>query len=58
MYFEGSVEGCWILIGGLGGMGGVQFLVVIMVGFLMVVVEVDEICIDFRICMGYLDKKV
>lgn len=29
-----------------------------MVGFFMLVVEVDEIWIDFRICIGYLDKKV
>ncbi|MCF6324452.1 MAG: urocanate hydratase [Gammaproteobacteria bacterium] len=56
-HFSGKAEGKWILTAGLGGMGGAQPLAATMVGFSMLVVEVDESRIDLRMKSGYLDKK-
>ena len=55
---EASINGRWILTGGLGGMGGAQPLAATMAGFSMLAVEVDESRIDFRVQTGYLDYKV
>lgn len=47
-----------IVIVGLGGMGGVQLLVVKLVGGVSIIIEIDFICIwkCFEIC--YLDEVV
>lgn len=57
-YYNGDLKGKWVLIGGFGGMGGVQFLVVVMVGVCCLVVECDEICVDFCLCICYVDEKM
>ncbi len=56
-HFNGDASGKWILTGGLGGMGGAQPLAATMAGFSMLVCEVDESRIDFRLKTRYLDKK-
>ncbi|MBR9728610.1 urocanate hydratase [Shewanella intestini] len=56
-HFDGSVQGKWILTGGLGGMGGAQSLAGTMAGFSVLVCEVDETRIDFRLRTRYVDKK-
>ncbi|MCC5870029.1 MAG: urocanate hydratase [Gammaproteobacteria bacterium] len=56
-HFDGDASGRWILSAGLGGMGGAQPLAATMAGFSMLVVEVDESRIDFRLKTGYLDHK-
>jgi len=55
-HFGGSLEGRWILTGGLGGMGGAQPLAATMNGGVIVAVEVDPRRIRRRIETGYLDR--
>ncbi len=56
-HFDGVADGKWILTGGLGGMGGAQSLAGTMAGFSVLVCEVDETRIDFRLRTRYVDKK-
>ncbi|RYV03854.1 urocanate hydratase [Shewanella sp. OPT22] len=56
-HFDGEATGRWILTGGLGGMGGAQSLAGTMAGFSVLVCEVDETRIDFRLRTRYVDKK-
>ncbi|GGI90128.1 urocanate hydratase [Shewanella gelidii] len=56
-HFNGIAQGKWILTGGLGGMGGAQSLAGTMAGFSVLVCEVDETRIDFRLRTRYVDKK-
>jgi len=56
-HFNGSSAGKWILTGGLGGMGGAQPLAGTMAGYSVLICEVDETRIDFRMRTGYVDKK-
>lgn len=57
-YYDGNLKGCWILMGGFGGMGGVQLFVVVMVGVCCFVVECDEKSVDFCLCICYVDEKI
>lgn len=56
-HFGGSLAGRFILTAGLGGMGGAQPLAGVMAGAAILVVEVNEIRVDKRIEVGYLQKK-
>lgn len=55
-HFGGSLEGRFVLTGGMGGMGGAQPLSVTMNGGVALCVEVDETRIRRRIATGYCDK--
>lgn len=55
-HFEGSLEGKFVLTGGMGGMGGAQPLAVTMNGGVVLCVEVDETRIRRRIETGYCDR--
>ena len=55
-YFNGSLEGKFILTAGLGGMGGAQPLAATMNGAAFLGVEVDRARAQKRIDTGYLDK--
>ena len=55
-HFEGTLEGRWILTGGMGGMGGAQPLAATMQGASILVVEVDEARIRRRIDAAYCDR--
>ncbi len=55
-HFGGSLEGRWILTGGLGGMGGAQPLAATMNGASVLVIEVDVRRIERRHETGYLDR--
>lgn len=55
-YYQGSLKGCWVLIVGLGGMGGVQLLVVMLVGVCLLNIECQQSCIDFCLCICYVDE--
>jgi len=52
----GSLEGKFVLTGGLGGMGGAQPLAATMNGALFLGVEVDPARIEKRLKSGYCDK--
>src|SRR5713101_7899208 len=54
-HFGGSLEGRFVLTGGLGGMGGAQPLAATMNGAACLCVEVDPARIRRRIDTGYLD---
>ena len=54
-YFDGSLEGKFLLTAGLGGMGGAQPLAATMNGAVFLGVEVDERRIKRRLETGYLD---
>ncbi len=54
-YFNGSLEGKFLLTSGLGGMGGAQPLAATMNGAAFLGVEVDHSRIQKRIDTGYLD---
>ena len=54
-YFNGSLEGKFILTAGLGGMGGAQPLSATMNGAVILGVEVDRTRAQKRIDTGYLD---
>ena len=54
--FGGSLEGKFVLTGGLGGMGGAQPLAATMNGAVFLGVEVDPARIEKRLKSGYCDK--
>jgi urocanate hydratase len=54
--FGGSLEGKFVLTGGLGGMGGAQPLAATMNGALFLGVDVDRARIEKRLQSGYCDK--
>ena len=55
-HFGGSLEGRWILTGGMGGMGGAQPLAATMNGASMLCVEVDPARIRRRLDTRYCDR--
>jgi len=55
-HFGGSLEGKFVLTGGLGGMGGAQPLAATMNGALLLGVDVDPARIEKRLKSGYCDK--
>ncbi|WP_058520188.1 urocanate hydratase [Legionella tucsonensis] len=55
-HYAGSLEGRWILTGGLGGMGGAQTLAGTMAGASVLAVECDISRIEKRIKTKYLDR--
>jgi urocanate hydratase len=55
-YFGGSLDGKFVLTGGLGGMGGAQPLAATMNGTVFLGVEVDPARIEKRLKSGYCDK--
>ncbi len=57
-HFKGSMDGRWILTGGMGGMGGAQPMAGTMSGASILVVEVDESRINRRVKQGFCDVKV
>ncbi len=54
-YFNGSLEGRFVLSAGLGEMGGAQPLAITMNGGVALIVEVDEAMIKKKIRQGFLD---
>src|ERR1700757_3580532 len=56
--FDGSLDGKFVLTGGLGGMGGAQPLAATMNGAVFLGVEVDPARIEKRLTSGYCDKMV
>src|SRR4029077_1192518 len=54
--FGGSLEGKFVVTGGLGGMGGAQPLAATMNGAVFLGVEVDPARIEKRLKSGYCDK--
>lgn len=57
-YFGGTMNGRFLLTGGMGGMGGAQPLAAKFAGAASITVEIDEKRIDKRIHDGYCDVKV
>jgi urocanate hydratase len=57
-HFAGSLEGRFVLTGGMGGMGGAQPLAVTMNGGVCLDVEVDGERIRRRLDTGYCDRMV
>jgi len=55
-HFGGSLDGKFVLSGGLGGMGGAQPLAATMNGALFLGVEVDSARIEKRLKSGYCDQ--
>jgi urocanate hydratase len=55
-HFGGTLEGKFIVTGGLGGMGGAQPLAATMNGALFLGVDVDPARIEKRLQSGYCDK--
>jgi urocanate hydratase len=55
-YFGGTLEGKFVVTGGLGGMGGAQPLAATMNGALFLGVDVDPARIEKRLQSGYCDK--
>src|SRR6058998_2283049 len=55
-HFGGSLEGKFVLTGGLGGMGGAQPLAATMNGAVFLGVEVDPARIEKRLKSGYCDR--
>src|ERR671929_1569094 len=55
-HFGGSLDGKFVLTGGLGGMGGAQPLAATMNGALFLGVDVDPTRIEKRLKSGYCDK--
>ena len=55
-HFGGSLDGKFVLTGGLGGMGGAQPLAAIMNGAVFLGVDVDPSRIEKRLKSGYCDK--
>src|SRR5438046_4998953 len=55
-HFGGSLEGKFVISGGLGGMGGAQPLAATMNGAVFLGVEVDPARIEKRLRSGYCDK--
>ncbi len=56
-HFGGSLQGKWILTGGLGGMGGAQPLAATMAGASMLAVECEPRRIQMRLDTRYLDRR-
>lgn len=57
-HFGGTMNGRFLLTGGMGGMGGAQPLAAKFAGAASITVEIDEKRIDKRIHDGYCDVKV
>src|SRR5438034_97185 len=55
-HFGGSLDGKFVLTGGLGGMGGAQPLAATLNGAVFLGVEVDSTRIEKRLKSGYCDK--
>src|SRR5205085_8187505 len=55
-HFGGSLEGKFVVSGGLGGMGGAQPLAATMAGAIFLGVDVDPARIEKRLQSGYCDK--
>ncbi|MGZ5024962.1 MAG: urocanate hydratase, partial [Chthoniobacterales bacterium] len=55
-HFGGSLEGKFVVSGGLGGMGGAQPLAATMAGAVFLGVDVDPARIEKRLTSGYCDK--
>jgi urocanate hydratase len=55
-HFGGSLDGKFVLTGGLGGMGGAQPLAATMNGAVFLGVEVDPARIEKRLKSGYCDE--
>src|SRR5476649_644180 len=55
-HFSGSLEGKFVVTGGLGGMGGAQPLAATMNGALFLGIDVDPTRIEKRLKSGYCDK--
>jgi urocanate hydratase len=55
-HFGGSLEGKFVVTGGLGGMGGAQPLAATMNGALFLGVDVDRTRIEKRLQSGYCDQ--
>src|SRR5258705_7794537 len=55
-HFDGSLDGKFVLTGGLGGMGGAQPLAATMNGAIFVGVEVDPARIEKRLKSGYCER--
>src|SRR3954451_8957932 len=55
-HFAGSLEGKFVVTGGLGGMGGAQPLAATMNGALFLGIEVDRSRIEKRLKSGYCDQ--
>jgi urocanate hydratase len=55
-HFGGSLEGKFVLTGGLGGMGGAQPLAASMNGAVFLGIDVDAARIEKRLKSGYCDK--
>ena len=56
-HFGGTLQGRWILTGGLGGMGGAQPLAATMAGASMLAIECQPSRIEMRLRTGYLDRQ-
>ncbi|MEP6938009.1 MAG: urocanate hydratase [Chthoniobacterales bacterium] len=55
-HFGGSLEGKFVVSGGLGGMGGAQPLAATMAGARFLGIDVDPARIEKRLASGYCDK--
>jgi urocanate hydratase len=55
-HFGGSLEGTFLVTGGLGGMGGAQPLAATMAGARCLGIEVDPTRIEKRLTSGYCDR--
>ena len=55
-HFSGSLEGKFVVSGGLGGMGGAQPLAATMNGAVFLGIDVDPTRIEKRLKSGYCDK--
>lgn len=55
-HFDGSLNGCLVVSGGMGGMGGAQPLAATMNGAAYLGIDVDPSRIEKRIQTGYCDK--
>src|SRR5450755_4778366 len=55
-HFGGSLEGKFVVTGGLGGMGGAQPLAATMAGAVFLGIDVDPARIEKRLTSGYCDK--
>ncbi len=56
-HYGGSLDGRWILTGGLGGMGGAQPLAATLAGASLLAVEAQASRIEKRLETGYLDLR-
>lgn len=55
-YYDGDLQGKWILTAGLGGMGGGQPLAATLAGASILAIECDPTRIQKRLATGYLDE--